>query len=228
MGSAATASTPASMVVGEAMAMAASFLAAVGAAYAAIQIALALYQKFNGCKDEEMDMPQEIKAKKCFYAYKKGCDRTILGICKNKHEDKYCCFDSLLSRLLMEQAITQASAFGKSYSRSAWYKEQQCRGLSLAEVSNVDFSVINLDEWYNLMVQTGALPNGQETLEEWTKDKSFVNPYGRTDALSVQYERDIETQQNYRNEVDKADVLSNVDCSETPNVQGCTAGIFAD
>lgn len=218
----------AASVVGESMAMVANFLSAVAAAYAAVQIALALYQKFNGCKDEEMDMPQELKAKKCFYAYKEGCNKKF-GICMNKNKDHHCCFESVLSRIIIEQGITQADAFGKSYSRSEWYTQEQCRGMTLDEVALVDFNQINMDEWYNLMVQSGTLPDGDDDLVEWTKDKSYVNPYGRSDAKSLQDLRNENgANEAYRAAMDKQDVLSDVDCSKTSNLQGCQTGIFSD
>ena len=225
-----TATTPATTVASSAMASVASFMTAVSAAYAAVQIALALYQKFNGCDEVEMDMPQEIKSKECFFAYKQSCNKKW-GICMNKHKDKYCCFDSLLARLMMQQIITQSDVFGQSYTQHQWYDSQQCRGLTLSEVALADFSEVDLTEWYQLMVQSETLPDSETTLEELTQDASYVNPYGRTDALTLQEsvdERDIETLQDYRDEVDGEDILSTVDCSESSNIQGCQTGIFSD
>ncbi|MCZ2799143.1 MULTISPECIES: conjugal transfer protein TraN [Vibrio] len=221
-------STTAASVVAEGIATVAVAMAWIAAAYAVVQIALALYQKFNGCKDEEMDMPQEIKGKKCLFAYKQSCNKKF-GICMNKHKDKYCCFESVLSRIIVSQAIQQPEPFGTSYSPTQWYNTQQCRGLSIAEVALVDFSIIDLSEWYELAVQSGTLPDGQDTLVEWTKDNSYVNPYGRSDTASLQELRDQnDAQTTYREAIDAADTLNSIECSDSSNLQGCQTGIFAD
>lgn len=80
----------------------------------------------------------------------------------------YRCFDSLMARLVVEQAIPQSAPFGRSYPTSAWQLEQNCRGLTLNEVASVDFNLIDLQEWYDLMVQSENLPDSQDTMEEWT------------------------------------------------------------
>lgn len=223
-------SDAASAVLADSVASVATAMAWIGAAYAAAQIAMALYQKFNGCDDEEMDMPQNIKAKQCMFAYKQSCDKKF-GICQNKHKDKYCCFESVLSRIIVEQAIQQSGPFGTSYTPSQWYDSQQCRGITIAEVAQVDFSIIDLSEWYELAVQSGTLPDGEDTLEEWTQENSYVNPYGREDSLTVQEMRNSNgAQTTYREAVDAADTLNTVDCSTSTssNLQGCQTGIFAD
>lgn len=188
-----------------------------------------VYQLLNGCDDSEMDMPQVLKEKKCFYAYKKGC-KNRFGICQNKNQHRYCCFSSIMSRLIMEQAIDQPDPFGgRTFTNKAWYDNQNCRGLTLKEVPLVDFSLIDLDEWYELMVQSGTLPDGQETLEEWTKDNSYANPYGRSDSLQLQYDRGVKGfADEYRLKMDQQDVLGEADCSLSPDVQGCKTGILSE
>lgn len=206
----------------------AAILSFVAIAVAVIQIAMAVYQMLNGCDDEEIDMPQVLKEHKCFFAYKKSCTKKF-GICQSKHRNRYCCFSSVLSRIIMEQAVTQPAIFGQSYTKKEWYEEQSCRGLAMNEIPLMDFTQIDYTEWFDLMVQSGALPDNQTTLEEMTVEKSFVNPYGRTDALSLQNDRGLkETNEKYREELDKQDVKSQIDCSKTPNVQSCRTGIFAD
>ncbi|MDA0152410.1 conjugal transfer protein TraN [Vibrio sp. Makdt] len=219
----------AKQAAGAAVEAIAAFMGAVSVAIAVIKIAQAVYQLLNGCDDSEMDMPQVLKEKKCFYSHTRDCDKKF-GICMRKYEKKWCCFSSIMSRIIMEQAIYQPQPFGgRAKSKSEWYNNEQCRGLTLAEIPLVDFSSINLDEWYDLMVQSGTLPDGQDTLEEWTKDNSYANPYGRSDSLQLQYDRGVEDfNEEYREVMDRSDVLGEADCSETSNLQGCKTGIFAD
>lgn len=93
----------------------------------------------------------------------------------------------------------------------------------------VDFSIIDLSEWYELAVQSGTLPDGEDTLEEWTQENSYVNPYGREDSLTVQDLRDSnDAQTTYREAMDSIDTINTIDCSDSSNVQGCQTGIFSD
>lgn len=223
------ASQGAAAVLTNGMAAIASMMAFVGVAIAVIQIAMALYQMLNGCDDEEQDMPQVLKEKKCFYSYTRDCDKKF-GICQRKYQKKHCCFSSVMSRIIMEQAIDQPQAFGgRTFTNNDWYRTQSCRGLKLSEIPLVDFDKINLDEWYSLMVQSGSLPDGQDTLEEWTKDNSFANPYGREDSLQVQYSRSLDSaNEDFREVMDKQDVLGDWDCSQASNTQGCKTGILSE
>lgn len=210
----------------------------IGVAYAVVQIAIMLYKMLNGCDESEEDMAQLIKTKSCFYSHTTKCSKT-LGVCKNKHRKRWCCFSSVMSKIIMEQSIKQSEAFGRSYSNREWYELKKlengvevdagCRGLTVDEISEVDFDQVDFTEWYNLMVQSGSLPDSSSTLEEWTRDKHYSNPYGRSDALTRQTEdRDVgDLNENYRNVMDASDVLGDVDCNLTPDIEGCKVGIFA-
>lgn len=203
-----------------------AFLGWVSLAMAIINIAQMLYQLLNGCDETEQDMPQVLKEKRCFYGYTEDCKKK-LGICTRKYKKQWCCFSSLMSRLIVEQATKQPNVFGgRSYSNKEWITQQNCRGLTMSELPLVDFSEINLDEWYDLMVQSGALPDGTETLEEWTRDNSLANPHGRIDSLSVQKERGLDGLPDYHSAMDAEDVMGQVDCSETSNSYGCRTGIL--
>lgn len=198
-------------------------------AYAVIQIAIALYKMWNGCDDVEMDMSQNIKAKQCFYAYTKKCKK-VLGICQSKHRERYCCFTTVLSRIIMQHAIKQPQIFGgATYTAKQWRDDEGCRGLTIAEVGRTNFDQIDFSEWYNLMIQSGSLPDASSTLEMWTKDKHYANPYGRADAIDRQSDRDVQRMnEDYRKQIDKKDVLGEADCNLTPDLTGCKTGIFAD
>ena len=216
-------------VMSQGIAMMANVMSGIGMAIAIIQIADMLYQMLNGCDEEEQDMPQVLKEKKCYYAYTKKCKKT-LGVCQSKNRKRHCCFSSVMSRIIMEQAITQPDPFGgNTFSKKDWYDGQKCRGLTLLEVPLLDFDKINLDEWYDLMVQSETLPDADETLESFTKDKSFSNPYARKDALQVQKDRGIESMnKDLREVMDGTDILGIVDCSATPDIQGCQTNILGE
>lgn len=79
------------------------------------------------------------------------------------------------------------------------------------------------------MIQSGSLPDASSTLEMWTKDKHYANPYGRVDAINRQSDREVNRMNDdYRKQIDKKDVLGEADCNLTPDLTGCKTGIFAD
>lgn len=215
--------------IGQALGTVVAFIGFVAAAYAAVQIALMLYKYFNACPESEEQTPMLIKEKKCFYSYNKPCDK-FLGICKNKHTDYYCCYPSTLSRIIIEQAIRQSEVFGRSWSPSDWGRQaDECRGLTIEEVSKVDFSLIDLSEWLTMMTQANTLPDGTETLTEMTKDNHYSNPFGREDLVERQRERGIEDlNEKARKPADQQDIYNQLDCSDAPGVKGCKYGIFQD
>ena len=157
----------------------------------------------------------------------KKCSKT-LGICTNKHKKHHCCFPSVLSKIIVRDAIKQEDVFGASYSTREWWAEPfECRGLSIEEVSKVDFNKVNMEEYFELMMSSGILPGTGDTIEEWTSEKSMINPYGRSDAVSRQGERNVQDfNDGYRVELDDRDVLEEVDCSLTPNILSCEMGIY--
>ncbi|MCQ1060278.1 conjugal transfer protein TraN [Photobacterium sp. ZSDE20] len=221
--------TQAGEVISQGMGQLASLLGAAATIYAAIQIAMMLYQLFNGCEDDQMDMPQVLKEKKCWFAYRRKCTKNFAGLCTNKHRKRHCCFPSVLSKIIVRDAITQEDVFGRSYSPYEWYEDadKKCRGLTIEEVSKVDFNKINMEEYFELMLSSGILPGTGDTIEEWTSEKSMINPYGRSDAISRQGERNVEDfNEGYRVELDDRDVLEEVDCSQTPNILSCEMGIY--
>ena len=75
------------------------------------------------------------------------CTRRILGICITR-ERAWCVFGSKLGRIMQEQARAQLGV--------GW---GSCRGLTVAEVENVDFDVLDLGEFTADLLDGGKEPS---------------------------------------------------------------------
>lgn len=133
---------------------AASFIMA---AYTAYVIAMALIAIVWACEPEELEMTVKEELKLC---HKVGayCADKLLGACIEKRE-VYCCYNSPLSRIVMEQINEQT---GQSYGSP---KDPICDGIAIQELAEIDFSRIDLSEWVAILSITGNLPSEGESVE---------------------------------------------------------------
>src|SRR5690606_36110635 len=88
------------LVVNEALSDIMSSVMGAYAVYSYIKLALTL---LTMCDDNEMDMGVKIGQRQCFSVGDDYCSAKVLGICYQKRQD-YCCYDSILARIIMEQA----------------------------------------------------------------------------------------------------------------------------
>jgi hypothetical protein len=223
-----------------------SVLSGVMAAYAIysyIKLALTL---LTMCDDNESDMGIKLGQRQCFSVGGTYCSAKVLGICYQKRQD-YCCYNSILARIIMEQAGDQLNKDMTS-----------CEGLTQYEMSNLDFKKIDLSEWVGLMMEAGTVTTeanernltggGQlvesrcETYEktdpatgEVTTEKDCyqeldggrtINTYGRELASDRNKDR-MDGSDNYRKNATKSakDTAKNLDCSITPRPKVCDFGI---
>jgi len=89
----------------------------------------------------------------CHYLGKYCSASLPLFGCIQKKET-YCCFNSMLGRILQEQGRPTLKDFGPT---GSWGtpKSPNCRGFTANEFQNIDFSKVNLSEWYgHIQTQT--------------------------------------------------------------------------
>lgn len=93
-----------------------------------------------GCDGEARALAEKSAAGLCHYigTY---CSSKIFGICIKKRKS-YCCFKGKLSRLIMEQGREQ---LGISWGEA---KEPNCEGFTVAQFQSLDFSQMDLSEFY--------------------------------------------------------------------------------
>ena len=118
------------------------------------------------CTGEEKELAKLREQNLCHrigtYCYKK-----ILGICVTK-KTSFCCFGTKFSRLLQEQ--------GRSQLGLDWGTAEcpNCRGLTVEELSRVDFSKLDMREVFDEMMRKYKQPDYQ-MLQQKTTDKVQEN-----------------------------------------------------
>jgi hypothetical protein len=109
-----------------------------------------------GCNKQEKQLGQAKEKKLCHYVGE-YCSKKqkITGICL-EHKKSYCCFDSMLSRIIQEQGRVQIGlSFGDPDSAD-------CSGLSASELQRIDFSKIDFSEYYQSLEAQVITPNQSE------------------------------------------------------------------
>lgn len=93
-----------------------------------------------GCDGEAKALAEKKDAGLCHYVGT-YCSSKILGVCVKKRKS-YCCFKGKLSRIIMEQGREQ---LGISWGEA---KEPNCEGFTVAQFQSLDFSRMDLSEFY--------------------------------------------------------------------------------
>lgn len=191
----------------------------IGWAYAVYQLAKLAYTMLTACTKEEEDMGVQLLGKKCFKTHHEPCDK-VFGVCTNRAKDLFCCYESVLSRIIMEQATAQLGWDKKTFRDS-----MGCRGLKIDELSKVNFSEIDFSEWVNMMAQSDMLPV-DKSMEDVTGG-NISNGFGRSDALQRNKERaPNNTWVERREEMEEGDVGNNINCNQRPRPKACEQGAF--
>lgn len=93
-----------------------------------------------GCDGEEKELAEQRKLDKCIRVGT-YCAEKVLGKCVRK-KTSYCCFGSKLARIIHEQGRKQLGLkFGSG-------KHPKCQGLTLDQLTKIDFSKIDLSELF--------------------------------------------------------------------------------
>lgn len=159
------------------MAEAASVLSFIGTVYMIYQITMMLIQIIWACEQSEFEFMVQRKLKNCHYigSY---CKTKVLGICIERREAG-CCFTSPLSRIIQEQVRPQ---LGKTWGTA---QQPTCEGLRVDEIGRIDWSMVNLDEWLQLLAESGRYPtNATLSPDSLTGSGNPLALPGREDAAT--------------------------------------------
>ena len=100
------------------------------------------------CRNSEKELAKLKKEDLC-HAVGSYCSTRLnfIGgsVCAETSES-YCCFNSKLAKIIHEQGRPQLKTFGRSVWGSG--SSPECRGFTPDEFQNLDFSKIDLSEWY--------------------------------------------------------------------------------
>lgn len=100
----------------------------------------------TACDEKEMDMGTKLGQRQCVSFGDPYCSIGS-ALCIQRRQD-HCCYNSILARIIMEQALPMV---GREMN-------DQCEGLTQDELGSIDFSNINLDEWAGLLHESGEMP----------------------------------------------------------------------
>jgi len=116
---------------------------------------------FN-CKGEEKELIALNQKGLCHYVGS-YCSLEIFGLCIQRKKTS-CCFNSKLGRILQEQGRPTLRAFAP---RGNWGspKHPNCRGFTPEEFQMLDFSKIDLSEWYG-DIQTNTQSQIANTMQK--------------------------------------------------------------
>lgn len=176
----------------------------MASAYAAYMIAMAVLNMIYQCKESDFETNSKRALKLCTYVGS-YCSKKIglLNICYQVTET-YCCYNSILSRMIQEAARPQLGlGLGSA-------KNPNCDGIPLDRVDEIDWNAINWEEWIDILKAEGYL--GRDDLNiNLTGDDSLFDydpnevrgdigerAQGQVDGLDVPVdEKRITEQKNY-------------------------------
>ncbi|MBA4092419.1 MAG: conjugal transfer protein TraN [Sphingobium sp.] len=98
----------------------------------------------QGCDQQDMEAGMLRGSGMC-HEVGTYCSSKILGICVQKAKSQ-CCFNSKLGRILQEQGRPQLKAFAGGWGE---VKSPNCRGFTPQEFQALDFSRMDLSEYYS-------------------------------------------------------------------------------
>jgi hypothetical protein len=143
------------------VALVASALSYVMLAYTIYQVATLIATIVWSCSEADLETAVKRDLKACRYNGTYCSDR-VFGLCLERRRS-YCCFASPLSRIMQEQIrIQNGAGWGSA-------RNPNCAGLSIAALQSVDFGALDLSEWVDLLIDSGAMPEaGDMDLEALT------------------------------------------------------------
>ena len=148
-----------------------SAFSVVMAIYAAYKITMLVNQILIACGGPEFETAYKVGTSSCSQIAKDCTERSDVFGCQER-KSYYCCYNSPLARIIHEQASTsgQSSNLLGWETSDAWGTyNNNCPGFSYTEFSNLDFDRIDLQEWVDLLISAGKLPDGSaESIADFT------------------------------------------------------------
>lgn len=162
----------------------------VGIIYAIYQIAKLVVQLIFACTEDETKLNMLKDQRLCTSPTAIGtyCSADFLGICVARRE-AYCCFSSAFGRVFQEQARPQ---LGKNFGTP---QSPECSGLTVDQISHLNFDAMDFGEWIGMLQITGHLPKGGASADAMY-DKSVVtkSKLGGANNTNTQQRLDKQTE----------------------------------
>jgi len=151
------------------------------------------------CEQQEFELSARKQMHDCTFVGTYCAESTPLGCIEIKQA--YCCYNSPLAQIVMSGAAPQ---LGLSLGDP---QAPNCVGLTIAQMTELDWSKIDLDQWYGLLAANGQIPNsptGFDTgyaLENVTKNSYAQGP---TPNAPERIQNEVSAAQNFDQAREKA------------------------
>lgn len=130
------------------------------------------------CDEDEFDLAAKKKLGNCHYlgTY---CQSRVLGICIDRRQ-RYCCFNSPMSRMIRENLAEQGVAtFGTA-------KRPTCQGITIDQFAQLNPSDLDFEDIEGRMIESGVVGDwlnmdGQDLIARLTGAMSTIGNDGRMD-----------------------------------------------
>lgn len=122
----------------------------------AISVIVLVAMQMMSCDPEELKTALKEGAGLCHMVDERHCKKRVLGICL-KRESVKCCFNSVLARVINEQGRAQLGIGWGSGDKPS------CDGFSVAQLQSLDFSRMDLSEFYASIVPNTPDVAGMQT-----------------------------------------------------------------
>ncbi len=155
------------------LSMALNFISLVFTIYSLLKI---LAQILFPCEQDELKLGIQRKLGNCTYVGSYCAQRTLFTCIVKKKS--FCCYNTPLARIIMEQARAQLGGFGSK-------KKPNCEGLTLSELEMINWEAIDLSEWEARLGEAGFIPQTEEAAEQrWgaTNVQHLQREYGITEV----------------------------------------------
>lgn len=198
----------------------------IGWIYTAYQITKMLLEMLLACDQKEMEASIHKNQGACFVIDTERCVKYLnVGFTKKciKKATDMCCYNSLLSRVIMQQAYPQLGINPV---------ESGCVGLTISQVQQLNWDKIDLTEYIESAVVVGEVPDEYAAFTENTV--ANMGPY-KNDNAQLPSVRALESMggdinmTKAREENVQALKAENVDCSYLPRPAICEVGsVYTD
>lgn len=109
------------------------------------------------CEEEEFLLAARREMNACIRVGSYCASDSPFGCIETR--DAYCCFSSPLARIVMEGARPQFNL------ETGTPQAPDCAGLTIAQVAALDWSQIDLGQWYAILAANGIIPNDTPTFD---------------------------------------------------------------
>lgn len=156
---------------------------------------------FTKCPSDAKAMAERRQAGHCINlgTY---CSKKIKGFGCIEKKQTYCCFGGRLQKIIQEQGRTPQLGIGFGSAESP-----DCRGLTIEELSNLDFDKINFEEFYQGLMEKYKTPNiARDNARVTDAFKSIQEDFNTTGSNNKEL-KDRTDQAHFRNKKFESEVV---------------------